>query len=206
MFDPMKSLFLPVCSRSLVIIAVCALFGATAFGQAPATPAPGATPPAPAEKPKPLASGDSMYVRNSLKSLAYLGQVADAGKSLTDLAQARVRDDVSKSFAQARAALTKIAEAHGEKVAADVTGPEKTDLDRVTKAFAKPDKVDPNKPVKEWAAALAKESKRLDEKTKEAEKTTQDVDLKTFITNYGPGIRSAYTSVDALDKQLKKAK
>jgi hypothetical protein len=201
----MKSPFLPVCSRSVVVIAACALFGATAFGQAPATPAaPGATPAAPAEKPKPLASGDSMYVRNSLKSLTYLSQVADAGKSLTDMAQTRVRDEVSKSFAQARAALAKIADAHGEKAAADVTGPEKTDLDRVTKAFAKPDKIDPNKPAKEWAAALTKESKRLDEKTKEAEKTAQDADLKTFITNYGPSIRSAYTSADALEKQLTK--
>ncbi len=82
----MKSLFLPVLSRSVAIVAVCALLGATAFAQAPATPAPAGAPTAtPAEKPKPLASGDSTYVKNALKSLAYQIQLADAGKAITDL-------------------------------------------------------------------------------------------------------------------------
>src|SRR5260370_11824701 len=110
-----------------------------------------------------------------------------------------MRDGTSKDLAAARDALTKIATAHGEKVAAEVTGTDKIDLDRVTKS--KPDKL-----AKEWAAALAKESKRLDHETEMAGKTAQDADLKTFITNYGPSIRSVFTSADALDKQLKKSK
>lgn len=199
-------MFLPVLSRSVAVVAVCALLGAAAFAQAPATPAPGAAPATPAEKPKPLASGDSTYVKNTLKSLTYQIQLADAAKSSTDMSLTRLRDSTSKDLAEARDALTKIATAHGEKVVTEVTGTEKADLDRVTKAFAKPDKVDLNKPAKGWAAALARESKHLDHETELAGKTAQDAELKTFITNYGPSIRSAFTSVDALDKALKKAK
>jgi len=193
----MKSVLPPVLSRSVVILAVGALLGATAFAQAPATPAPGAAPATPAEKLKPLASSDSTYLKNALKSLAYQIQLADAGKALTDLNQARLRDETARDLAAARDALNKIATAHGEKVVTDVTGTDKIDLDRVTKS---------KQLAKDWAAALAKESKRLDEKTKETEKMTQDAELKTFITNYGPSIRNVFTSSDALDKQLKKSK
>jgi len=190
---------LPVLSRSLAVVAVCTLLGAAAFAQAPATPTPGAAPVTPAEKPKPLASGDSTYVKNALKSLTYQIQLADAGKALLEIPQARLRDDTAKDLAAAREALTKIATAHGEKAVTEVTGTDKVDLDRVTKS--KPDKL-----AKEWAAALAKESKHLDHETEMAGKTAQDAELKTFITNYGPSIRNVFTSADALDKQLKKAK
>ncbi len=99
--------------------------------------------------------------------------------------------------------MTKIATAHGEKVVTDVTGTDKIDLDRVTKEFSKP----PIKGLaKEWAAALAKESKRLDHETETIGKSGQDADLKTFASNYGPSIRSTFTGAEALEKALKAPK
>jgi hypothetical protein len=194
----MKTLFLPVFSRLVAAVAAGALFGGgAAFAQAPTIPnSTGAA--TPAEKPKPLAYTDQTYLRNTLKSLYYQVQLANAAKSLTDIGLSRLRDDTAKNLGAALEALGKIATAHGEKMPAEITGNEKVDFDRVTKA--KPDKL-----AKEWAGALAKESKHLDHETSLAEKTLQDPDLKTFITNYGPSIRSTFTSAEAADKAQKTA-
>jgi hypothetical protein len=177
----------------------CALLGAAAsFAQAPAIPnsAPGATP---AAKPKLLPATDQMYLRTSLASLYYLVQLTNAGKAITDEGLSRLRDTSVKDLGKAYDALGKIAVVHGEKMPTDVSMTQKSDLDRVTKA--KPDKL-----PKEWADAVAKETKRLDHDTSTAEKSVQDPDLKTFITNYGPTIRSAFTAAEAADKAQKKAK
>jgi hypothetical protein len=210
----MNSLFLPVRYRFISALAVSALLGASVFGQAPppkatppagapATPAP---PAAPAEKAKPLGASDVGYVTGSVKSMNYLMQLANAGQSLTDPAQTRLRDSMKKDLTAVLAALNKIVEAHAMKVSTEVTGTDKADLDRVTKLFAKPDKVDPNKAVKGWVAAIAKESKRLDHETETTAKTTQDADLKTFVSNYRPSIRNVFTSAEGLEKGLLKKK
>jgi hypothetical protein len=44
--------------------------------------------------------------------------------------------------------------------------------------------------------------KRLDHETEMAGKTGQDADLKTFVSNYGPSIRSSYNSAEGLVKAL----
>jgi len=206
----MKSAFLPLLSRSISTVAACTLLGASTFAQAPATPAPGAATTgattAPVEKPKPLAATDETYVKAAIKSLNYQVQLAKAAQGVTDQNQTRFRDTTAKDMAAALAALNKIADAHALKVPAEVSGTDKVDLDRVTKAFAKPDKIDPNKPVKEWVAEFVKESKRLDHETEQVGKTSQDADLKTYVTNYGPSIRSVFTSADGLQKQLMQKK
>jgi hypothetical protein len=199
----MKSTFLPVFSRSISTVAVCVLLGASAWAQAPATPAPAGAPGAPAatpaEKPKPLSAGEQMYLQHTLKSLYFQIQLGNAGKAITDPNVARTRDGAIKDLSKCLDVLGKIATARGEKMPTDVSGTDKVDLDRVTKS--KPDKM-----AKEWAAAFAKEAKHLDHETEVAGKTTQDPDLKLFITNYGPSIRSTFTSVEAIDKAQKKTK
>jgi hypothetical protein len=202
----MKPTVLPVVSRTLSAVAACALLGATAIAQAPATPAPGpagipatAGTATPAPKPKALAAGDATYLKNSLKSLSYMIQLNTAAKSVGDLNYVRLRDTTTKDMTTVLQALTKIAEPHGEKAPTEVTGTDKVDLDRVTKA--KPDKL-----VKEWVDALAKESKHLDHETEMLGKTSQDPDMKTFVTNYGPTIRSIFSSAESSDKTLNKKK
>ena len=212
----MKSSFPPILSRFVLATTVCAAISTTAFAQAPAAPGapaapakpataappPGATPPAatPAEKPKPLSSTDQLFVRNAAKSLNYQIQLAAAAKTaITDPNLGRVRDTISSDLTKALAAITKIAEAHGEKLSTEVAGTEKFDLDRLGKT--KPDKF-----TKEWVELLLKESKRLDRDTEAIGKTGQDPELKTFSTNYGPSIRSVYSSADTAEKALKKTK
>jgi hypothetical protein len=204
----MKSMFLPVFSRSLSAIAACALLGATAFAQAPATPAPAGTPPA--EKPKPLSSSDETYVKGAARGLTYLIQMAKTLPVSTEqtlMTQNRLRDSTVKDLTPALAALNKIAEAHALKIPAELVGNDKSDVDRITKGFSKPPiKGFENKPLLDWVGEIVKESKRLDHETEIIGKSGQDADLKTFATNYGPSIRGTFTSAEALEKALKAPK
>jgi hypothetical protein len=206
----MKSLFLPLLSRSVSALAVCVVLSGTAFAQAPATPATTTSPAAPAEKPKPLSSTEETYVKNAVKSFSFLiqiGQVLPASTATPPPPEMRLKDTVTKDMTAAQAALGKIVEAHALKVPTELVGAEKSDLDRVTKAFSKPPvKGFESKPLQEWVAEILKESKRLDRESDTIAKSGQDADLKTFGINYGPSVRSVFTTADALDKQLKAPK
>jgi len=212
----MHSKFLPSLSRSLSIAAVCALLGGAAFAQAPtspATPATAGTPAtgaAPAEKPKSLNSAEDAYVKNAVRGLSYLIQMAKTLPASTDQAQAgqsRLRDTTVKDLTGAQTALNKIIEEHALKVSADLVGNDKTDVERITKGFTKtPIKGFENKPTLDWVGEILKESKRLDHETEMIGKQGQDADLKMFATNYGPSIRNVFTSAEALDKTLKTKK
>ncbi|MDR3403452.1 MAG: hypothetical protein P4L99_13225 [Chthoniobacter sp.] len=209
----MKSLFLPTISRAASTFAVCAMLGGTVFAQAPAAPATGATatpPAAPAEKPKPLSSGDEAYVRSAVKGFTYLIQVANvlpANTATPPPPEIRLKDTTSKDMTTALAALNKIVEAHGLKIPTELVGSDKSDLDRVTKAFAKPPiKGFETKPLQDWVAEILKESKRLDRESETLGKSGQDADLKTFASNYGPSVRNVFTTADKLEKALKAPK
>jgi hypothetical protein len=193
----MKTQLLPGFSRLVSSVAVGALCSAAAFAQAPALPNTAPAPGAAAAPAQPLAMNDQTYLRTAVRSLFYLQQLAAAGNTLGDLNLKRLHDDATKNLGAAMQSISKIAEAHGEKIPTEVAGNDKVDFDRVTKA--KPDKL-----AKEWTDALAKETKHLDHETALADKTVQDPDLKTFITNYGPSIRATYTSADAQDKTQRK--
>jgi hypothetical protein len=191
----MKSTFLLLCSRAVSAIALCTLVNVTAHAQAPA--APGATPAAPTPRPKPLPYADESYVRNATKSMSYLIQLANAGKTnITDPTLLRLRDSTANDLGTAMKELKKIADAHGTKLVTEVGGTEKYNLDRLAK-------VKPDKYPKEWVAELFKEIKRLDHETETTAKTAVDEDLKTFFTNYSPLIHNVYTGAEAADKAAK---
>lgn len=207
----MKSQFLPVLSRTVSALAVCAMLGATSFAQAPAAPATGAAPAAPAEKPKPLSSVDETYVKNAVRGLSYLIEMAKTMPASTvqpPPSQNRLRDTTVKDLTAALAALNKVVEAHGMKVPTELVGNDKADVERITKGFAKTNlpKGFENKPLLDWTGEILKESKRLDRETETIGKQGQDADLKTFATNYGPSIRNVFTSAEALEKGLKTKK
>jgi hypothetical protein len=193
----MKTQLLPGFSRFVASIAAGALCSASAFAQLPASTATAPATGAPAAPAQPLAGNDQTYLRTAVKSLYYLTQLTTAGNTLGDLNLKRVHDDAAKNLTAAMQSISKIAEAHGEKIPTEVAGNDRVDYDRVTKA--KPDKL-----AKEWTDAMAKETKHLDHETTLAGKTVQDPDLKTFVTNYGPSIRATFTSADAQDKVQKK--
>ncbi|MEP6670412.1 MAG: hypothetical protein ABJF10_14725 [Chthoniobacter sp.] len=209
----MKSSLLPLLSRSVSALAVCAVLGGNAFAQAPATPAPAAppaAPAAPAEKPKPLAAGDEAYVKNAVKSLSFLiqvGKLLPASTAVPPPPEMRLKDATVKDMTLAQTALNKIVEAHGLKIPTELVGADKSDLDRVTKAFSKPPiKGFETKPLQEWVGEIVKESKRLDRESETIGKTGVDADLKTFATNYGPSVRNVFTTADKLEKALKAPK
>ena len=202
----MKSKFLLLSPRFISAVAASALLSATVFAQAPATPAPkaaapAATPPAtPAEKPKPLQNVDDTYVKAATKSMNYLIQLSNAAKTgLSDANLVRFRDTTAKDMATTLAQLTKIAEAHGTKLAIDVVGTDKVDLERLAK-------VKPDKFPKDWVEAVFKEAKRLDHETEVIAKTAQDPELKTFLPNYTPMIHNVFSTAEAAQKTLKAAK
>lgn len=209
----MKPTFLPIVSRSLSAATVCALLGASAFAQVPApaaAPGAAATTTAPAEKPKPLSAEDEKYVRTAMNSFLFLVQMAKTLPASTDMSvatQNRLRDTTVKDMTAAQGALGKIVEAHGLKLPTELVGNDKSDVERAAKAFAKPPmKGFENKPALDWAGELLKVSKRLDHETEQVGKTSQDADLKTFASNYGPSIRNVYTSAESLEKALKTKK
>jgi hypothetical protein len=149
-------------------------------------------------------------VKNAVKGLNFLIQIAQvlpASTTTPPPPEIRLKDTVTKDMTAAQAALGKIVEAHALKIPTELVGADKSDLDRVTKAFAKPPvKGFESKPLQEWVAEIVKESKRLDRESEAIGKSGQDADLKTFGINYGPSIRSMFTTAEALDKQLKAPK
>jgi hypothetical protein len=209
----MKSQFLPVLTRTVSALAVSAILGGVSFAQAPAAPgapAAPATAAAPAEKPKPLSSADDTYVKNAVRGLSYLVEMAKtlpAANIQPPPAQNRLRDTTVKDLTAAQGALNKVIEAHGIKVSTELVGNDKMDVERITKGFSKPPiKGFENKPLIDWTGEILKESKRLDRETETIGKQGQDADLKSFATNYGPSIRNVFTTAEALDKSLKTKK
>lgn len=209
----MKSQSLPALTRTVSALAISAILGGAAFAQAPAAPAaPGApaTTAAPAEKPKPLAAADDAYVKNAVRGLNYLIEMAKtlpASSVQPPPAQNRLRETTMKDLTAAQGALNKVVEAHGMKVSTELVGNDKLDVERITKGFTKPTvKGFENKPLLDWTAEMLKESKRLDRETETIGKQGQDADLKSFATNYGPSIRNVFTTAESLDKSLKTKK
>ena len=200
----MKNQSLLLSRRALAILALGTLSAASALAQAPApataTPpaAPGTATTAPAEKPKPLSVNEKKFVKDTGKSLYYQIQLTTAAKTaLTDEKLVKLRDTANKDLNKAWDELSKFAQARGETLPVELVGADKSDVERLGKL--KEDKF-----VKQWIEFLNKEAKHLDKDFEQAGKSAQDTDLKTYIQNYGPSIRSLFTSSEAAEKGLKK--
>jgi hypothetical protein len=181
---------------TLRICAASALLTVSALAQAPAPST--AQPTAPAEKPKPLSVTDKKFVKDTGQSLYYQIQLANAAKNaITDENLIRVRDGMIRDLNKAFEGLSKIAVAHGETLATELTGSDKSGVERLGKL--KEDKF-----TKQWLEDLMKEAKRLDRNVEAAAKTVQDADLKTYITNYGPTVHVTLTAAEGAEKGLKK--
>jgi hypothetical protein len=189
----MTTTFLPLPLRALAATTASALLIASALAQAPA-PAPGAAPGAPAAAatpaPKPLSPMEKNFIKNAGKSLFYQIQVAGTAKGKfidPKDPNARVRDTATKELPKAFEALKKFAQAHGETVPAELTGSDKSDVERLAK-------VKEDKFAKEWLELLNKESKKLDKDFESAAKTMSDMDAKMYVSNYSAIVHNVFTS------------
>ena len=198
----MKITLLPLASRFFTTTAALALFTASSLAQAPAPAAPGTAPAAPAATPapKPLSPTEKNFIKNAGKSIYYQVQLAAAAKTaVTDENMGRVRDSATRDLNKAWEGLNKIAKQHGETVVSELQGADKSFVERLGKM--KDDKF-----VKAWLDEMAKESKKLDRDFEQGAKSIQDPDLKTFASNYGPSIRSVFTSMEGAEKGFKPKK
>lgn len=168
---------------------------------APAPTTPGATPSVPeaTPAPKPLSPVEKNFIRNTGKSINYLVKLAMAGKNpaVTDDKLVRFRDKMTNDLNKAWSGLNKMAAARGETVATELTGSDKTTVEKL-------EKLKDDRFLKEWLGELAKESKKLDKDFESAGRTLQDPDLKTYAANYTPIVNTVYTSAEAQEKGLKK--
>ncbi len=180
----------------------------TAQTPAPGTPAVTTTPGAPAATPeatpppKPFSPTEKNFIRNAAKSIYFQIQIATAAKnSFTDPkdSKVRLRDTTIKDLNKAWTGLSKIAQTRGETLTGELTGSDKTTVERLGK-------VKEDKFAKEWSEELAKESKKLDKDFESAVRTLQDTELKTFVSNYTPIVHNVFTSAEAAEKAEKAPK
>ena len=205
----MKSSFLPFVATT----AACGLLTVSALAQGTAPAAPGTVPPAPGTAPaapgtapaatpapKPLGVSEKNFIKNAAKSINYQLELTKVAKTgVTDEKLAKVRDTVLRDLGKAWEGVKKVAAAGGETVATELTGGDKMDVERLGKL--KDDKF-----AKQWLEDLTKEAKKLDRDFETASKTLQDPEIKTFAANYGPTVRSVFTSAESAEKGLKAKK
>ncbi len=206
----MKISFLPFALRSVAVAVIGASMTTSVMAQAPAPgapavpAAPGATPAAPAATPppKPFSPTEKNFIKNAGKSLYYQIQIAGTAKTaFTDPKdpKVRVRESADKDLNKAWTALNKIAQARGETLTGELVGADKSTVEKLGKT--KEDKFG-----KEWSEELAKEAKKLDKDFEAANRTLQDVELKTYVSNYTPIVHNVAITAEAAEKAEKTAK
>lgn len=193
----MKNLFPLLSPGILTALAALLLPSASMFAQAPAaTPAPAAATPAP----KPLSVGEKNFIKNASGSIYYLSQLAAAAKTaVTDEKLARFRDTTSRDMKKAYDGLNTFAKAHGETITSELTGGDKTSVERLAKLKA-------DRFAKQWLEDLQKEAKKLEKDFEAAARSVQDPDLKTYVANYSPLVRGTFAAAESAEKELKAPK
>jgi hypothetical protein len=200
----MKIPSLPFPLRPLAICAGCTLLTASALAQAPAPGAPAAPGAAPAATPapKPLAPMEKTFLKNGGKSIYYLLQTATVAKTTNaNLSESagKYRDGTIKDMTKTWEALKGVAKAHGETLPEELTGADKSDVDKLGK-------LKDERFAKQWLEDLIKEGKKLAKEFESAEKTAQADDLKMFIINYGSLVRGVATEGEKAQNAMKAKK
>jgi hypothetical protein len=191
----MKFLFLPLSVRQLAATATLALFVSSGLAQ---NAAPGA-PAAPAAAAKPLSPTEKNFIRNTGKSLNYLVALAEAGKNpaVKEDKHVKFRDKTITDLKKVSEGLKKTATERGETVEAELAATDKSGIERIGKM--KDDRF-----LKQWLEELAKETKKLERDFQSAERSLQDPDMKTFVSNYTPMVRTVLAAAETQERELKK--
>ncbi len=195
----MKLPSLPIASRFLVATTASALLAVTALAQVPAPGAPATTPTAPEPAAKPLSPIEKNFLRNSGQSINYLLKLAEAGKNpaVKEDKHTRFRDKAITDLKKAWEGLNKTASARGETIEGELAGTDKSEIERMAKL--KDDRF-----LKAWLDEMAKEAKKLDRDFQSAERSVQDPEVKMFVSNYTPIVRTIFTAAETQEKGLKK--
>lgn len=193
----MKTTFPLIALRVLAGITVSASLLASTSAQipAPVNPAtPAATP-----APKPLSPTDKNFIKNAGNSLSYLTQLVAEGKhpAAGDEKMVKFRSKLTGELKKSWDGLNTVAAQRGETITGELSATDKTTVEKLGKM--KEDKF-----LKEWLGEMAKEAKKLDKTFESASRTVQDPELKLYVANYTPFIRTIFASVESQENSVKK--
>jgi len=186
--------------HSFAIAAVLALTHSAGLAQAPATPGAATTPPATgtAEKPKVMSMPDKKFVKDTAKSFFYEMKLAEAAKGgATSEATKKFAELVNKELLKGWEPLGEIAKANGEILPTELTGGDKSALERLKKI--KGDGFD-----KLFFREILKEAKGIERDFKTAAKSATDPAIKSFATNYLAIVEGHLTEGEKAEKESTK--
>ena len=191
--------------RLLTAAALLALTGSAAFAQvpspaAPATTATTTTAPggAAADKPKPIAPNDKKFIKDAGKSIYFELQLADLVKTgAKEEGTKKIGELVNRELNKAWEALGTIAKAKGETLPAELTGGDKSAVERLKKS--KDEAFD-----KFFFREFLKEAKSLERDVTSASKTAVDPDIKSFAVNYLAIVKGHVTDGEKAEKAVGK--
>ncbi len=204
----MKTILAPTHLRHALAAALLALASSSAFAQAPVapatTPAVGTTTTAPggpgaAEKPKPLSPADKKFIKDSGKSIYFELQLVDLVKTTATVEGTKKFGElVNTEMHKAWDALGVIAKDKGETLPTELTGGDKSSVERLKKT--KGDQVD-----KLFFREFLKEAKSLERDFLSVSKSAAgDPDIKNFAVNYLAIVKGHVTDGEKAEKATQK--
>ena len=172
------------------LLAICSLVlsVAPALGQAAA-----------GDKPKPLAASDKKFIKDAGDSLYYVLKLADMGKKSKDEGTKKVSDAINTDGNKIWEELATHAQKHDEKLPIDLSGSDKSSVERLGKV--KEDKQD--KPL---LKELSKEVKKLAQTFETVGKSGQDADIKAFGEKWAAPLKTHLESADKAEAEAGKRK
>ncbi len=193
------SLLPPLLRPTLAVVTLLALGNVSVFAQLVADPlkpattgTPGATPAA--GQAKPVSAADKKFIKDVAKSFYYELQLADLAKSqATSDATKKYGELINTELTKAWAALTELAQSKGEMVPAELTGGDKSGVERMKKM--KGDAFD-----KTFFREILKEVKGVERDFESALKMAADPAVKTFATNYLPMVKGQASEGEKAEK------
>ena len=190
--------------RFLTAAALLALTGSAALAQALATTPPTATTTtglgggAAADKPKPLAPNDKKFIKDAGKAIHFELQLADLVKTgAKEDGTKKFGEQVNTELNKAWVALGAIATTKGETLPTDLTGGDKSAVERLKKTKAEGfDKL--------FFREFLQTAKGLERDVASAAKTAVDADLKNFAANYMAIVKGHVTDGEKIEKTVGK--
>lgn len=182
------------------IAALLLLAHSAAVAQVSATPlVPTATTgTAAADKPKALSPNDKKFIKDTAKSFYFELQLAATAKGgATSEATKKYAELVNKELNKGWEPLGEIAKQHGEMLPTELTGGDKSAVERLKKT--KGDGFD-----KLYFRETLKEAKGVERDFESAAKTSTDPAIKTFAANYIAIVKGHVTEGEKAEKESMK--
>jgi predicted outer membrane protein len=185
------------------IAALVTLATSPAFGQATGTAAAGSSASGTAKAPTTLSSSEKKFVKDAGEALLPILHLTEISRRPEQPGSEDLKKFIGKLGTELNSAwgeLGTIAQAKGAELPkTDVTGSEKTTLDKLRKTDA--DKFD-----KAFLKVFTKETKKAAQTYETAEKNLRDVELKSFAQKWAPALAKANEEADKMEAEAGKKK